>query len=300
IWSVRSQIRRARYLRHVKKRPLILRPEPLRRAATWIIYARVEDKEVVAAQLGGEGRHAQLTVRPVNRAPIYRIQLFYDRAIGVAVTARVRRSHVRGDVVRLSEVRHLRGSPAPGKEVDSRICVHVLVNACGSDRGRVGVAGAALVGHEGTNLVDDSHVLRIRSRRRPSIGLVAHKTARAAAAAPLEGEVAVVVYAEVVKWCGRPRAPLASEVVAVLAEVVGAVAAAACLDDVVAVGVDFGHKPDVVIVHEPVSVGIGIVVIEQVLDQAYEDFWRSDLAGVYIAMRQEDRFWARYVAVRDV
>ena len=75
----------------------------------------------------------------------------------------------------------------------------VLVNACGSDRRRVGVAGAALVGHEGTNLVDDSHILRVRSRRRPSIGLVAHKTARAAAAAPFEGEVAVVVYAEVVK-----------------------------------------------------------------------------------------------------
>src|SRR5207237_2793822 len=130
-------------------------------------------------------------------------------AIGVTVTARVRRGHVRGDVVRLSEVRHLNGSPAPCIEVDSRICVDVLVNACGSDRRRVGVAGAALVRHEGTNLVDDSHVLRIRSPRRPSIGLVAHKTARAAAAAPLKGEVAVVVYAEVVRYCGRPGAPAA-------------------------------------------------------------------------------------------
>ena len=126
---------------------------------------------------------------------------------------------MRGDVVRLSEVRHLRGSPAPRKEVDPRICVDVLVNACGSDRRRVGVAGAALVGHEGTNLVDDSHVLRIRSLRRPSIGLVAHKTARAAAAAPLEGEIAVVIYAELVTYCGRPGAPVASDVVAVLAVV---------------------------------------------------------------------------------
>ena len=100
---------------------------------------------------------------------------------------------------RLSVVRHLRGTPAPRIEVDWHNCVDVLVNACGSDRRRVGVAGAALVGHEGTNLVDDSHILRLRSRRRPSIGLVAHKTARTAAAAPLEGEVAVVVYAEVVK-----------------------------------------------------------------------------------------------------
>ena len=196
---MRSQIRRARYLRQVKKHPAILRPETLRGAATWIIYARVGDEEVLAAQLGGEGRHTQLTVRPVNRAPIYRIQLFDDRAIGVTVTARVRRGHVRGDVARLSVVRHLRVSPAPRKEVDCRICVDVLINACGSDRRRVGVAGAALVGHEGTNLVDDSHVLRIRSSRRPSIGPVAHRTARAAAAAPFKGEVAVVVYAEVVK-----------------------------------------------------------------------------------------------------
>src|SRR5207237_1955615 len=121
------------------------------------------------------------------------------------------------------------------------------------------------------------------------IGLVAHKTARAAAAAPLEGEVAVVVYAEVVKRCGRPGAPAASDVVAVLAKVVRAVAAAARFDNMVAVGVDFGHNPDVVIVYEPVSVGIGIVVIEQVVDQAHEDFWRSDLAGMYIAVRPEDR-----------
>src|SRR5947207_11817732 len=202
---VRSQIRRARYLRQVKKHLPILRPDTLRRAATWIIYARVGGEKVLAAQLGGEGRHAQLPVRPVNRASIYRIQLSDDRAIGVTVTARVRRGHVRGDVVSLSVVRHLRATPAPRVEVDSRTCVDVLVNACGSDRRRVGVAGAALVGHEGTNHVDDSHILRIRSRRRPSIGLVAHKTARAAAAAPLEGEVAVVIYAEVVRWCARPR-----------------------------------------------------------------------------------------------
>src|SRR5437764_4988952 len=234
---MRSQIRRARYLRQVKKHPPILRPDTLQRAATWIIYARVGGEEALAAKLSGEGRHAQLTVRPVNRASIYRIQLSDDRAIGVTVTARVRRGHVRGDVVSLSVVRHLRATPAPRVEVDSRICVDVLVNACGSDRGRVGVAGAALVGHEGTNLVDDSHFLRLRSRRRPSIGLVAHKTARAAAAAPLEGEIAVVVYAEVVKCCGRPGAPAASEVVTVLAVVVRAVAAASRLDDVVAVGV---------------------------------------------------------------
>src|SRR5262245_52906161 len=297
---MRSQIRRARYLRQVKKHPPILRPETLRRAATWIIYARVGDEEVVAAQLGGVGRHAQLTVCPVNRASIYRIQLLDNRAIGVTVTARVRRGHVRSDVVRLSEVRHLRGTPAPRIEVDCRICVDVLVNACGSDRRRVSVAGAALVGHEGTNLVDDSHILRVRSRRRPSIGLVAHRTARAAAAAPLEGEVAVVVYAEMVKCCGRPGAPAASDVVAVLAVVVRAVAAASRLDDVVSVWVDFGHKPDVVIVHEPANVGIGIVVIEQIVNHAHDDFWRSDLAGVYTAVRPEDRFGAWYVTVRDV
>src|SRR5437016_688912 len=214
---MRSQIRRARYLRQVKQQPPIFRPDTLGRAAAWIIYARVGGEKVLAAQLGGKGRHAQLTVRPVNRASIYRIQLSDDRAIGVTVTARVRRGHVRGDVARLSVVRHLRGSPAPRIEVDCRICVDVLVNACGSDRRRVGVAGAALVGHEGTNLVDDSHILRVRSRRRPSIGLVAHKTARAAAAAPLEGEVAVIVYAEVVPWCRRPGAAVASDVVAVLA-----------------------------------------------------------------------------------
>src|SRR5205823_10780756 len=179
----------------------------------------------LAAQFSGEGRNAQLTVRPVNRASIYRIQLFDDRAIRVTVAARVRRGHVRGDVARLSVVRHLRGTPAPGKEVDWHNCVDVLVNACGSDRRGVGVAGAALVGHEGTNLVDDSHFLRLRSRRCPSIRLVAHKTARAAAAAPLKGEVAVVVYAEVVKRRGRPGAPVASDVVAVLAVEVRALTA---------------------------------------------------------------------------
>src|ERR1051325_3219059 len=131
-----------------------------------------------------------------------------------------------------------RSSPSPRKEIDSRICVDVLVNACGSDRRRVGVAGATLVGHEGTNHVNDSHILGVRSRRCPSIGLVARSTARAAAAAPLEGEVAVVVYAEVVKCCGRPGAPAASDVVAVLAVVVRAVASR--LDDVMAVRVDFG------------------------------------------------------------
>src|SRR6266699_1152523 len=125
---MRSEIRRARYLRQVKKHPPILRPDTLRRAATWIIYARVGGEEVLAAQLGGEGRHAQLTVGPVNRTSIYRIQLFDDRAIGVTVTARVRRGHVRGDVARLSEVRHLRRSPAPRKEVDSRNRVDGLVN----------------------------------------------------------------------------------------------------------------------------------------------------------------------------
>src|SRR3954447_23655300 len=116
----------------------------------------------------------------------------------------------------------------------------------------------------------------------------------------MEGEVAVVVYAEVVKWRGRPGAPAASDVVAVLAIVVRAVAAASRLDDVVAVRVNFGHKPDVVMVHEPVNVGIGIVVIEQVVNHAHDDFWRSDIAGVNIAVRPEDRFGARYVAIRDV
>src|SRR2546429_4783827 len=178
--------------------PWITRPIPWGGAATGIIYARVEGEKVLAAQLGGEGRHAQFPVGPVNRASIYRIQLFDDRAIGVTVTARVRRGHVRGDVARLSVVRHLRGTPAPRKEVDWHNCVDVLVNACGSDRRRIGIAGATLVGHKSTNLVDDSHFLRLRPRRGSSIGLVAHKTARAAAAAPLERKVAVVVYAEVV------------------------------------------------------------------------------------------------------
>src|SRR5262249_58387951 len=98
---MRSQIRRARYLRQVKKHPPILRPETLRRAATWIIYARVGDEEVVAAQLGRVGCHAQLTVRPVNRASIYRIQLVDDRTISATVTARVRPGHMRGDVAPL-------------------------------------------------------------------------------------------------------------------------------------------------------------------------------------------------------
>src|SRR3954471_6201217 len=155
---MRSQIRRARYLREVKKHPPILRPDTLRRAATWIIYARVGGEEVLAAQFGGEGRHPQLTVRPVNRASIYRIQLFDDGAIGVTVTARVRCGHVRGDVARLSVVRHMRATPAPRKEIDWHNRVDVLVNPRGSDRRRVGVAGAALVGHKGTNLVNDSHI----------------------------------------------------------------------------------------------------------------------------------------------
>src|SRR4030095_4894420 len=103
-------------------------------------------------------------------------------AIWVTVTARVRRGHVRGDVARLSVVRHLCVTPAPRKEVNWHNCVDVLVNACGSDRRRVCVPGPALVGHEVPILVDDSHFLRLRPRRRPSIGLVAYKTTRPAAA----------------------------------------------------------------------------------------------------------------------
>src|SRR5947199_4727206 len=106
----------------------------------------------------------------------------------------------------------------------------------------------------------------------------------------MEGKVAVVVYAEVVPWRRRPGAAVASDVVAVLAVVVRAVAVASRLDDVVAVGVDFGHKPDVVIVHEPANVGIGIVVIEQVVNHANDDFWRSDLKRFFIAFRPENRF----------
>src|SRR5262249_8653430 len=98
----------------------------------------------------------------------------------------------------------------------------------------------------------------------------------------------------------RPRASATSNIVAVLTVVVGAVAAAARLDNVVAVGVHFGHEPDIVIVHEPVNVGIGIVVIEQVVNEAQEHFWRSDLAGVYVAVRPKDRFGSWYVAIGDV
>src|SRR5207244_13655487 len=100
--------------------------------------------------------------------------------------------------------------------------------------------------------------------------------------------------------CGRPGAYAAADVVAVFAIVVGTVAAASRLDDVVAVGVDFGHKPDVVVVHEPVNVGIGIVVIEQVVNHAHDDFGRSDLAGVYAAVRPNDGFGARSTAVGKV
>ena len=53
-------------------------------------------------------------------------------------------------------------------------------------------------------------------------------------------------------------------------------------------------------VAEPVNVGIGIIVIKQVVNHAHDDFWSGYLAGVYIAIRPEDRFRAWYVAVRDV
>src|SRR5262249_5697003 len=126
------------------------------------------------------------------------------------------------------------------------------------------------------------------------------KVARAAAAAPVEREVAVVVYAELVKCSGRPGTSVASDVIAVFAIVVRAVAVSSRLDDVVTIRINVRHKPDVVIVHEPANVGIGIVVIEQVIDHAHDDFWRSDLAGVYTAIRPEDRLGAWYVAVCDV
>src|SRR5947199_9031215 len=112
----------------------------------------------------------------------------------------------------------------------------------------------------------------------------------------MEGKVAVVVYAEVVPWRRRPGAAVASDVVAVLAVVVRAVAVASRLDDVVAVGFDFGHKPDVVIVHEPSNVGIGIVVIEQVVNYAHDYIRLSDPTCVYIDVIIEVRFGLRYVA----
>jgi hypothetical protein len=138
----------------------------------------------------------------------------------------------------------------------------VLINACGSDRRWVGVAGAALIGHERADLIDDSRSLGLRSRRYPSIPCGADITARAAAAAPMERKVAVVIYAEVVIRRRRPGARAASDIVAVLAVKVWAVTAASCFHDVVAIGVDHGHKIDVVVVEEPVNVGIGIVVIQ--------------------------------------
>src|SRR5437660_11101000 len=103
---MRSQIRRARYLRQVKKHPPIFRPDTLRRAATWIIYARVGGAKVLAAQLGGEGRNDMIPVGPVNRASIFLLQLFDNRAKGVTITERVPSAHRLGIVMIVSTESH--------------------------------------------------------------------------------------------------------------------------------------------------------------------------------------------------
>ena len=69
----------------------------------------------------------------------------------------------------------------------------------------------------------------------------------------MEGEIAVVVYAEVVRGCGRPGAPAAAGVVTILAQVVRGVAAASRLDYMVAVGLSFGPTPAVWLVQAPAS-----------------------------------------------
>src|SRR5581483_2229841 len=148
-------------------------------------------------------------------------------------------------------VRHLRTGPAPAKKIDRRVRVHVLINARGSKRRRVIIARPALIGHQLPKLADDGHLLGLRPCSGPPVSLITYKAARASAATPFERKVAVIIHPEVIKGRRRPRASIATNVVAVLAKVVGGVATSASFHDMMPIRIDFWHQPDVVIVHEP-------------------------------------------------
>src|SRR5205085_3753738 len=76
--------------------------------------------------------------------------------------------------------------------------------------------------------------------------------------------------------------------------------AAALLDDVMAVGVEHGHDPDVVVVYEPVGVGVGVVAIEEPAYVAHGYFHGGYLAGVAAGVVPEGGFGAGDGVVGDV
>src|SRR5687768_5157286 len=131
-------------------------------------------------------------------------------------------------------VRRRSSSPTPRYQVNRHNGVHVLIKACGGQRCGVGVIRTALVGDQSAYLIKYSLGLLFRTRRSAAISLGAWCSSRAAAAAPQEGEVTIVVDSVMVAAGWRYGAGPGA-VVAVLAVHKGAVAAAACLDNVVAV-----------------------------------------------------------------
>src|SRR5436190_903600 len=109
--------------------------------------------------------------------------------------------------------------------------MHILINAGGSDRGWIGIVGAALVGDQQPYLVDCGLCLGVRVSGGAMIGLGAGRAAGAAAAVPQEWEVTVIIGAELgadAGWPGRA----AVTVVGVLALVVRTASPAARLHDV--------------------------------------------------------------------
>src|SRR5207253_3243124 len=72
------------------------------------------------------------------------------------------------------------------------------------------------------------------------------------------------------------------------------------LDDVVAVGVEHGHHPDVMVVYQPGGIGVRAIPAEQPVSVARGNFHDGDLASVDTRVVPEDRLGACDVTVGDV
>src|SRR5690242_19537009 len=111
------------------------------------------------------------------------------------------------------------------------------------------------------------------------VGFATWSRARAATAVPLEGEVAIVVCAELAARIGRPLSA-AVGVVGILALVIRAVSSTTALYYMMAVGVESRNYPYIVPVDQGMCFRIAVIVIEEPGDVVHGNLRSGDLSGV--------------------